>query len=183
MQYLLVVCLLLSSAFDIRIQKIPNAITFPSMIAFIFIHGYYDGFSGILFSISGIAIAFGTMIIPYAVGAMGAGDVKLLMSVGACLGPSGALAAFLFTSLAGGVYALIVMMLHKNALRSFFTRLFAWCTVALGSRRLEDFPQNSNTDMPMLCYGLAITAGTLTTMALYQYHPDMLILNLLGRMS
>ncbi|UZP68789.1 A24 family peptidase [Desulfovibrio mangrovi] len=183
MEYILISCLLLSSAFDIRKQKIPNAITFPSIIAFILIHGYYDGFSGILFSISGMAIAFGTMFIPYAIGVMGAGDVKLMMSVGACLGPNGALAAFLFTSIAGGIYALIVMMLHKNALRSFFKRFIAWYAVALGSRRLETFPENNKADMPMLCYGLAITAGTLTTMALYQYHPDLLILNLLGRMS
>ncbi len=46
----------------------------------------------------------------HALGATGAGDVKLMAAVGAIVGPALVLSAFLFTAIAGGVLALIVAM-------------------------------------------------------------------------
>ncbi|MEO6213711.1 MAG: prepilin peptidase, partial [Vicinamibacterales bacterium] len=50
----------------------------------------------------------------YGLGATGAGDVKLMAAVGAIVGPSVVISAFLFTSVAGGVLALIVATRRKR---------------------------------------------------------------------
>ena len=48
------------------------------------------------------------MLPGHALGATGAGDVKLMAAVGAIVGPGMVLRAFLFTAVAGGVLALAV---------------------------------------------------------------------------
>jgi prepilin peptidase CpaA len=48
------------------------------------------------------------MLPGHLLGATGAGDVKLFGAVGALLGPSGIMFAFIYTALSGGVLALLV---------------------------------------------------------------------------
>ena len=47
------------------------------------------------------------MLPGHALGATGAGDVKLMAAVGAIVGPALVLKAFLFTAVAGGVLAIV----------------------------------------------------------------------------
>lgn len=59
-------------------------------------------------SFAGLFLGLLLMMPGYALGATGAGDVKLMASVGAIVGPALVLSAFLFTAISGGVLALIV---------------------------------------------------------------------------
>lgn len=70
------------------------------------------GVSGIspLASMLGLAIGFVLMLPGHALGATGAGDVKLMAAIGAIVGPVLAVKAFLFTALAGGVLAVLVAL-------------------------------------------------------------------------
>ncbi len=70
----------------------------------------------------GMALGIGIFILPYLVGGMGAGDVKLMGAVGAVLGPGGVFMAFLATALAGGILALLVMLIHYNYSKGLITR-------------------------------------------------------------
>ncbi len=62
-------------------------------------HGWQGGGAGLLLSLEGMSVA-ALALLPYALGGLGAGDVKLLCAVGALMGPQ-----FLFWTLPGTVLA------------------------------------------------------------------------------
>jgi hypothetical protein len=64
------------------------------------------GAAGLAASAAGVVVGFLILIPLYALGGMGAGDVKLLAAAGSFLGPWGALLAGIFTLLAGGALGL-----------------------------------------------------------------------------
>ena len=87
---------LLSAVSDIRVGKIPNAITVPFAVAALLINTLLDGFSGFTFGLTGLFAGIGLLIIPYTLGKMGAGDVKLMGAIGSFLGPKDVFCSFLF---------------------------------------------------------------------------------------
>jgi prepilin peptidase CpaA len=54
------------------------------------------------------------MLPAHVIGATGAGDVKLLASLGTMLGPKAIVLAFVYTAIAGGVLALTVAVLRRT---------------------------------------------------------------------
>ncbi|MFC1595691.1 prepilin peptidase [Candidatus Margulisiibacteriota bacterium] len=106
---------------DIKTRKIPNKLTINGMLAGILIamlvfawqsgsfnpgglwQGFISGFGGCL-----VALMLG--VIPFAVGGLGGGDIKLLMLIGAFTGPVIALWTVLYTALAGGVVAVLFLI-------------------------------------------------------------------------
>jgi len=159
---LIILTLILAAATvtDLSERRIPNALTYPAMLLALCWHYILTGGDGLLFSAIGLAIGFTTLLIPFLMGHMGAGDVKLMAAVGAFLGPMGVLKAFVFTSLAGGLYAVTVMawrsplaeqaaMLMSDS-AGFLSRTGRWFCDVRG--RAQGAPQ--------LAYGAAIAAGT-----------------------
>ena len=63
---------------DIRRFKIPNWVTYPTMLLALLAHAVAGGLDGFLFSAGGVATGIGLFIIPYLMGGMGAGDAKLM---------------------------------------------------------------------------------------------------------
>lgn len=100
--------LVAATVIDLRSRRIPNALT-AAMIG-IGIALAASGTSGISIgaSLAGLFLGLLLMMPGYALGATGAGDVKLMAGVGAIVGPALVLSAFLFTAVAGGVLAVIV---------------------------------------------------------------------------
>ena len=62
----------------------------------------------------GFAVGFVLMLPGHALGATGAGDVKLMAAVGAIVGPVLVIKAFLFTAVAGGLLALAVAVRRRR---------------------------------------------------------------------
>jgi len=106
--------LIVASVNDLRFQKIPNLLTYPAMVVALVYHFVMNGLDGLLFSAGGLALGIAVFILPYLMGGMGAGDAKLMGTVGAILGARGVFIAFLFTAIIGGVYALIVVLTNKT---------------------------------------------------------------------
>src|SRR5262249_52105943 len=96
----------ISCATDVRSRRIPNVLTFGAAIAGVVFHATWG--DGALFSVGGWAVAAAAFMIPFALGGLGAGDVKLLGALGAWLGPRLALWLALYTGVAGGVLSVIV---------------------------------------------------------------------------
>ncbi len=57
-------------------------------------------------STGGLFLGVAFLLPVYLIGGMGAGDVKLMGAVGSILGPQGVFIAFLYSAIAGGLYAL-----------------------------------------------------------------------------
>jgi prepilin peptidase CpaA len=96
-------------------------------------------------------------------GIMGAGDAKLMGTVGAVLGLRGVLNASLFTAVAGGVFAFILLLSHYRDFR-FVTRAVESIQASLAMKCLIRVPLAENEKKPRLYYGVAIASGTLYTM-------------------
>ncbi len=98
------ILLTLAAVCDIRTHRIPNLLVLLGLVLGLLGHGWRGG-PGLLLSLEGVAVA-GLALLPYALGGLGAGDVKLLGAVGALMGPVFLLWTLLGTVLAGGLLAL-----------------------------------------------------------------------------
>jgi prepilin peptidase CpaA len=157
--------LILAGIQDLRIQKIPNLLTYPTMGIGIVCHSITNGLEGLLFAVSGLAVGIAILILPYIVGGMGAGDAKLLGAAGAILGPKGVLTAFLFSAVIGGVYALALLLYTRSITRGFVERHATTLKTFASTGQFISIPAE-NENKPKLCYGIPIALGTLLYIAL-----------------
>ena len=100
---------IIATVTDIRSLRIHNSLTVPVCLSGLAFHGMQSGWEGFFGSLAGIAIGFAVLILPYLMGILGAGDVKLLMGIGAWIGGHGTALVALFGCLATGVVAVILL--------------------------------------------------------------------------
>lgn len=143
---------------DLRWSRIPNWLTFSAMGIGILIHTSIGGLQGALSSLAGLGVGMGLFLLPYVCKAIGAGDVKLMATIGSILGPFGALSVAALSVLAGGVYALGAMGYQWGLVAT--SRKLAFATY--GAFVTSGATGVGNLQLPFkLRYGLAIAAGTL----------------------
>ena len=114
---------------DLRTRRIPNLLTFGSAAAALIYHGITGGLDGVLGSGGGWMVGVLLFAPMFVLGGMGGGDVKLLGALGAWLGPWAGLLVGIFSSMAGGVLAVIVALSHgylRQALRNIWSLLIHW---------------------------------------------------------
>lgn len=95
-------------------MKIPNKLTIPTMLSGLLLHGFSDGWTGILFAAAGLGTGFGLLFILYWVGAVGAGDVKLFGGIGAWTGAAFVLHAAFYSILYAGLVGVIVLLWRRE---------------------------------------------------------------------
>ena len=156
----LTVILLIAVIYDIRFHRIPNWLTFPSMVTGIAYHTYMKGTQGFIFSIEGLFLGLAIFMVFYLSAGMGAGDVKLMAAVGGLLGPKGVFMAFIGTALIGGIYAIILLTLHGH-LKETVKRYGAILKMFVFTGKFMYFPPEKREKLPLMAYGVAITFGTL----------------------
>ncbi|WP_156512825.1 prepilin peptidase [Planctomyces sp. SH-PL62] len=105
------VATLIAAATDLWKFKVYNALTFPALLGGLAASAWVGGWSGLATSGLGALTGFGLLIVFFAMGGVGAGDVKLLTALGAWLGPSLTFQVFLAASLAAGLYAIVLTVL------------------------------------------------------------------------
>ena len=111
------------------------------------------------FSAGGLALGIGLFIIPYVLGGMGAGDVKLMGAAGAILGPKGVIIASILVILAGGVYGLILYATHPSYIGSFFRRLWITFKTFLWTHQFILIPPAKDDRRAVLRYAVPIAVG------------------------
>src|SRR6266487_4101037 len=99
---------LVAVAWDVATRRIPNPLTFGAALAAFAVHAYIGGWSGAGMAAAGWAAGIALFFPVFALGGMGAGDVKLLGAVGAWLGPVAAVWVALYSGIAGGILGLVV---------------------------------------------------------------------------
>jgi prepilin peptidase CpaA len=100
---------------------------------------------------------------PFALGGLGAGDVKLLAALGAWLGPSDAVWLALYSGVAGGVLALSLALAHgylRQAFANLRLLLTHWRVSGVGPLHEVSLAGSKG---PRLAYAVPILVGTLTT--------------------
>lgn len=145
---------------DLRFRKIPNGLTFSLILSGFILNGYFEGFAGLKYSIFGFALGILFLYIPFSVGGVGAGDVKLLGALGSLLGPGMVFRIFLASAVFGGIFSLIAVIKGKsvrNAFQSMFDRAFCLLTTK-GVGMKEPLDSQQLIGIPYAC---AIAAGTL----------------------
>jgi prepilin peptidase CpaA len=157
---LVIIVVLIALAIDMRIYKIPNLLTYPAMSAALLLHTALNGTSGLLFSLLGLLAGLGLFFLPFSLGFMGAGDVKLMGAVGAALGARGVLNACIFTSLAGGLLAVALLVFHNRNITCLSGYVEA-LKASIGERRVICVPSSAAEKKPKVYYALAIAAGTI----------------------
>ncbi len=95
---------------DVRQHRIPNWLTFGAAAAGIIFHTAVGGGSGFGGALVGWATGAAIFFLPFALGGLGAGDVKLIAALGAWFAWPDALWLGLFTGIAGGVVAVVVAL-------------------------------------------------------------------------
>lgn len=73
--------------FDLRYQRIPNKLCLLALLAGILIQSYFEHWEGLLSAFSGAGLALIILLPAYYFKLLGAGDVKLMIGVGALSGP------------------------------------------------------------------------------------------------
>lgn len=111
---LLLILLCLAVYFDLKIRKIPNKITAPIALIGLMISFIGSGYQGLLFSVIGMIFGLLIFIIPYLLGGMGAGDVKLMAAIGALMGWEFTMRTALGAALAGGLMVILYMSYKKE---------------------------------------------------------------------
>ncbi|MEW9672599.1 prepilin peptidase [Ammoniphilus sp. 3BR4] len=154
--YILWIVLIISFITDLSKRKILNIITLPTIVIGLIYHSVIDGWSGLLFSGQGFLLGLGLLLIPFVLGGMGAGDVKLLAAVGAMKGAGFVFSSFLFMAMAGGVMALVVLIVRKE-LKYLLFRFFLFLTVDKG--KIQPIHPSAKEKGYTLPYGVAIAAG------------------------
>lgn len=162
---------------DLRARRIPNQLVLWGALAGLALQvalpsgaGLYStpfGALGLGAGLAGLATGLALLLPMYALGALGAGDVKLLAMTGAFLGPHQVLGAALLAMLAGGLLGLAVA-LHRGQLRRVLDNMRAMLAHTLlrgvAGERLAVANAPGNTGQ--LPYALAIAAGTILQLLL-----------------
>jgi prepilin peptidase CpaA len=161
--YFLAGILIVAAIIDLYLRKIPNLLTYPTIVIAFIYNCIYNGFNGLLFSVTGLLVGLIALGIFYLFGGMGAGDVKLMGAVGAVLGPKNVLNAFLFTGIVGGIYAIAVILLRFEASKKLLKRTIATLKTLLFTGNIILIPAVEDEKPPKLCYGIAIAIGALIT--------------------
>lgn len=155
----LITILLISSVTDLYSRRIPNIVTLPTILIAPCFHSLLGGVDGFLFSLGGAAAGFALLLIPYLLGGMGAGDVKLMCATGAVLGFSQSVVCSLFIGMLGGIIALGIIAYRRNliyTLKKIFHSILYLFLVKDASLLKIDKNETAREGIP---YGLAITGG------------------------
>jgi prepilin peptidase CpaA len=158
------IVLLIAAISDLRFNRIPNWLTYPTMAVAVVYHAGMRGFGGFFFSMEGIIVGITVLIVPFLMGGMGAGDAKLMGAVGGLLGPKDVFAAFLLSAIVGGIYAICLLILCGH-LKETGKRYMEILKTFILTKELIYFSSRTGEKMPKLCYGVAIATGTFISVA------------------
>ena len=148
---------------DVRSRRIPNWLTFGAAFAGAVYQLAANGFAGLGDGVLGWIVGAAFLFVPFALGGIGAGDVKLMAALGAWLGPAEVMWLGMYTGVAGGAIALVVALAKGYAAQMFANvKLLLTHWRVAGVRALPELTLQQGRG-PRLAYGVAILAGTMVT--------------------
>ncbi|HKQ73910.1 MAG TPA: prepilin peptidase [Blastocatellia bacterium] len=152
--------------YDVRYRRIPNLVVLVTLTCGMATNAAINGWRGVLSSLAGCLLGFGLMLIPHIFGALGAGDVKLFASVGAVIGAPLVLPTFVVVLITGGATAVLTSLRAGKLLETARRVSYILGSLLIGqpAPRLP-IPDDRKQTIP---YGVAITFGSLISMAIFR---------------
>jgi prepilin peptidase CpaA len=160
------ITLIVAAIIDGMKLKVPNWITFPMIISgWVYSAAFspYAGWEGLMFSLVGTAVGLALLLPLYAIGGMGAGDVKLLAGVGAWVWGTVTLYAFVVSAVVGGIIA-ILMVVSRRKWGKHQSQFWMICNEILTVKdpdKLAAIAAERKPTMMLLPYGIPIAIGTI----------------------
>jgi prepilin peptidase CpaA len=160
----LVCALLIVAAYiDGKQLRVPNWLTYPMVFSGLVYSAWTGGWSGLEYGFLGMLVGLACLLPLYAVGGMGAGDVKLLAGVGAWMGVSTTFYAFCVSTVVGAVMA-VLMVLYKRSISKHYSQLLLilseWLTIK-NPKELSRIAAERKPTMLLLPYGIPICIGSI----------------------
>lgn len=173
--YWLTICALMipgilyASWIDYKERRVPNWLNAAIAASGFMAQGYFHGLDGLAAGFLGLLVGFATLIVPWLMHGMGAGDVKLMAAIGCWLGPWLTLLSFCVGALVGGIAA-VVMIVSTGRTVHAYTNMQ---TILTKVRRIDtafgEFggAKTFGNTSQLLPYGVPLTAGTLIVLSMY----------------
>jgi prepilin peptidase CpaA len=156
-----------AAVIDGRSLRVPNWLTYHFAIGGLIFAFCKGGTPLLAWSFAGAGVGLLSLLPLYAIGGMGAGDVKLMAGMGAWIGPWLTFWAFIATTLTGGLIGLVMMaysgdLVGHLAMMQFIGReiLTIRDPTKLAVRAAERKPR-----MLLLPYGIPIAIGSIACFA------------------
>ena len=155
---------------DIQSRRISNRLVLLGLLAGFALQGLVTpgaglfaqpfGGLGLMSAAAGMLTGFSLLLPMYALGAMGAGDVKLMAMIGAFLGPQDAVGAMLSSAVVGGVLALAVAVYQRHLGRVLVNVRQLLMNSMLRAATAGGFASETAQITGKLPYAIAIASGT-----------------------
>jgi prepilin peptidase CpaA len=165
--WLLSLVLIVAAVIDGWKLRVPNWITFPLIISGWVYNLAYFGLAGLGWSLLGTAVGLALLLPAYAIGGMGAGDVKLLAGIGAWVCSTTTLYAFCVSAVLGGAIAIGMVLWQRDWFHHYY-QFFAIATEIVEVRdpnTLSTIAAKRKSSMLLLPYGIPIAIGTIAYFA------------------
>lgn len=159
-----IVIAVIAAVWDLQTRRIPNLLTFGAALAAIVIHLWLQGPAGAGWAVAGWLVGVAFFLPFFALGGMGAGDVKLLGALGAWLGPGPVVWVALFSLIAGGIIGLAVALGYGYLTQAFANILWMFqFWRAEGPRPVPEVTLATHRG-PRLAYAVPVFAGLMVTL-------------------
>ncbi|WP_269504971.1 A24 family peptidase [Burkholderia sp. IMCC1007] len=151
---------IVAASTDITSRRIPNRVIAIGLVGALVAQCALHGVTvGVLTWLAGAATGFGLLLPFYLLRGMAAGDVKLMLAIGAWVGAHMAFCIVLAAFVAGGIGALAFAFAHGR-MRQMLTNVRMLMTGRANGSRAGGDPVEI-ASVGTLPYGVAIAAGTL----------------------
>ncbi len=161
--WLVTAVLIVAAVIDGLQLKVPNWITYPMILSGWAYCWAAFGLEGLGYSLLATVVGLALLLPLYAIGGMGAGDVKLLAGVGAWVGSYVTFYAFCYSAIIGGVMA-IGMVLYRKAWNKHsqqFVMIANEIATIRNPEALATIAAERKPRMFLLPYGIPIAIGTI----------------------
>jgi prepilin peptidase CpaA len=155
----LVAVVVFAAVTDARTRRIPNALTVTALLAALALRALVGG-PALVDGLLGAGAAMVLLLPLFALGGVGGGDAKLLIAVGAFMGPAGFVVAGLATAVAGGVMAL-AWSAHKGVILPVLLNTGGLLKYVFTAGRSGERATLETPGAVSVPYAIAIAAGTL----------------------
>jgi len=156
---------------DVRTLRIPNLLTVPAILTGFALNAACYGTDGFTASLAGFGLAIALLFAPFALGGVGAGDVKMMGAVGALLGPRLLVPSLMVGMILGGVIAAI-RLAGSSRLREKLGDTWRMVANAVLARSLDPLKAPaSDPNRVVLPYSLPLGLGTAGVIALSMAKP------------